>query len=105
MTGFISTLVTTTLNYSQYSAIADLHKLHSTVAHALGFSVSTSRLLATDLNTETNTSDLSRYHCTIAFIKSSNSQENSSQTDELPVAIYLLPCSRASAAVIHASLP
>jgi hypothetical protein len=28
------------------------------VAHALGFSVSTSRLLATDLNTETSTSSL-----------------------------------------------
>jgi hypothetical protein len=50
---FISILVThsllITLKYRQYSAIADLHTLYSTVAHALGFSVSTSRLLATDL--------------------------------------------------------
>jgi hypothetical protein len=40
----------------KYSAIADLHNLHFTAAHALGFSISTSRLLATDLNTETSTS-------------------------------------------------
>jgi hypothetical protein len=55
MIGFISSLVTTSLNhiyYRQYSTIADLHTLEFTVAHALGFSVSTS-LLATDLNTET----------------------------------------------------
>jgi hypothetical protein len=57
--GFISTLVTLslliTLKYRHYSAIADLHTLHSTVAHALGFSISTSRLLATALSTETST--------------------------------------------------
>jgi hypothetical protein len=39
------------------SAIADSHNLQFTVAHALGFSVSTSRLLATDLNTETSASN------------------------------------------------
>jgi hypothetical protein len=60
MIGFISTLVTISLNhtyYRQYSAIDDLHTLQFTVAHALGFSVSTSRLLATDLNTEIITSN------------------------------------------------
>jgi hypothetical protein len=57
MIGFISTSVTISLNYNQYSAIADLHTSQFTVAHALGFSVSTSRLLATDLNTETSTSN------------------------------------------------
>jgi hypothetical protein len=57
MIGSISTLVTTSLNYRQYSDIADLHTLQFAVAHALGFSVSTSRLLATDLNTETITSN------------------------------------------------
>jgi hypothetical protein len=59
--GFISTLVTTSLNhiyYRQYRAIADLHNLQLTVAQALGFSVFTSRLLATDLNTETITVSL-----------------------------------------------
>jgi hypothetical protein len=58
MIGFISNLVTNSLNYSQYrqySAITDLHTLHFTVAHALGFSVFTSHL-ATDLNTEISTS-------------------------------------------------
>jgi uncharacterized membrane protein YcfT len=38
--------------------MADLHNLHFTVAHALGFSVFNSRLLATDLNTETSTLNL-----------------------------------------------
>jgi hypothetical protein len=47
---------TLSLNYSSHSAIADLHNLQFAVGHALGFSVSTSRLLATDLNTETSTS-------------------------------------------------
>jgi hypothetical protein len=38
-----------------YSAIADLHIFQFTVAHSLELSVFTSRLLATDLNTETST--------------------------------------------------
>jgi hypothetical protein len=41
----------------KYSAIADLHAFQFTVAHALEFSVSTSRLLATDLSTEISTSN------------------------------------------------
>jgi hypothetical protein len=57
MIGFISTSVThtllITLKYRQYSAIADLHTFKLTVAYALGFPVFTSRLLATDLNTQT----------------------------------------------------
>jgi hypothetical protein len=44
-------------NHTYYSAIADLHTFQSTVAHAVGFSIFISRLLATDLNTETITSD------------------------------------------------
>jgi hypothetical protein len=39
----------------QYRVIADLHTFQFTVAHALGFLVSTCRLLATDLSTETST--------------------------------------------------
>jgi hypothetical protein len=60
MIAFISTLVTISLNhiyYKQYSVIADLHTLQFTVAHTLGVSVSTSHLLATDVNTETITSN------------------------------------------------
>jgi hypothetical protein len=57
MTGFISISVTISLNYNQQSAIADLHTFQFISSHALGFSISTSRLLATDLNTEINTSD------------------------------------------------
>jgi hypothetical protein len=49
--------ITISLNYNQYSAIAVLHTFQFTVAHALRFSVSTSRLLATDFNTGTITSN------------------------------------------------
>jgi hypothetical protein len=37
-------------DYRQYRAIFDLHTSQFTVAHALGFSVFTSRILATDLS-------------------------------------------------------
>jgi hypothetical protein len=80
MIGFIGTSVTICLNYNKYSAIADLHTLQFTVAHALGFSVSTSRLLATDLNTETSTSNhygsLLAVPCSIT-LEPQNSTENS----------------------------
>jgi hypothetical protein len=66
MIGFVSTSVTISLNYNQYSAIADLHTFHFTVAHALGFSVFISRLLATDLNTETSTSN--HYEVLLRFL-------------------------------------
>jgi hypothetical protein len=49
MIGFISTLVIGSLNYKQYSAIADLHNLQFTVTHALGSTTFTSRLLVTEL--------------------------------------------------------
>jgi hypothetical protein len=58
MTGFISALVISSLNYTitlNY-AIADLHTFQGIVVHTLGLSVFTSRHLATDLNTETNIS-------------------------------------------------
>jgi hypothetical protein len=42
-------LCTISLNYEQYSAIADLHNLQFTVTHALGFPVFTSRILVTEL--------------------------------------------------------
>jgi hypothetical protein len=57
MIGFISTSVTTSLNHTYYSAIADLHTCQFTVAHALGFSVFSSRLLAADLNKEISISN------------------------------------------------
>jgi hypothetical protein len=44
----------TTQDYRQYSAIADLHTLQFTVIHALGFSVFTSRILATDYQSYCN---------------------------------------------------
>jgi hypothetical protein len=58
MIGFINTSVTGShLITFKYSAIVDLHLLQFIVAHALGFSVSTGRLLAMNLNTETSASN------------------------------------------------
>jgi hypothetical protein len=48
---------TLSINYSSHSAIADLHNFQSTVAHALASSVSTIRLLPTDLKQETSISN------------------------------------------------
>jgi hypothetical protein len=59
--GFISTLVTISLNYSQYrqySTIPDLHIFQFTTAHELESPVFTSHLLATDLNIGTITVSL-----------------------------------------------
>jgi hypothetical protein len=56
--------VTSSLNHTYYSAIADLHTFQSTVAHSLGFPVFTSRLLATDLKTEISTSN----HCEVFLL-------------------------------------
>jgi hypothetical protein len=53
----LSLLCTVSLNYKPSSAIADLHTFQFVVVHALGFSMSTSRLLTTDLNTGTITSN------------------------------------------------
>jgi hypothetical protein len=64
MIGFIGISATTSLNYSQYSAIADLHNFQFTVALELGFSVFNNRLLAKDLNTETSASN----HCEIFLL-------------------------------------
>jgi hypothetical protein len=49
MIEFIATYTFTTPDYRQYGAIAILHTFQFTVTHALGFSVFTSRILATDL--------------------------------------------------------
>jgi hypothetical protein len=49
MIGFIDTLFTQLENAGNYSAIAIQHTFQFTVTHALGFSVFTSRILATDL--------------------------------------------------------
>jgi hypothetical protein len=62
MIGLIDSLCTISLNYKKYRAIADLHTFQFTVAHALRFSVSTSRILATDLNAGTITSNHWQYH-------------------------------------------
>jgi hypothetical protein len=64
--GFIGTSVTVSLNYNKYSALTDLHTFQFTVANSLGFSASTSFLLAVDLNTETSTSN--HYEVFLLFV-------------------------------------
>jgi hypothetical protein len=49
MIGFIDALYTPLAITGNYSAIADSHTLQFTVAHALGFSAITIRVLAADL--------------------------------------------------------
>jgi hypothetical protein len=56
MIWFISTLVAISLLISINTALSLIYSLQLTAAHALRFSVFTSRFLATDLNTETRTS-------------------------------------------------
>jgi hypothetical protein len=58
-------IVTSSLNYNLYSAIADLLTFQPTVAHSLGFSVNISRLLATNHNTAISTS--SHYEVFLLF--------------------------------------
>jgi hypothetical protein len=57
MTGFIDTSVTSSLNYTQLQRYRYSTHFQFTVARALGSSVFTGRLLATDLKTETSTSN------------------------------------------------
>jgi hypothetical protein len=59
-------LCTVFLKYNQYSPIADLHTFRFTVVYELGFSVSNSRILATDLNTATITSN--HYEVFLSFL-------------------------------------
>jgi hypothetical protein len=54
MIGLTGTSVTISLNYNYYNVIADLHTFRSRTRTG----ISTSRLPATDLNTETSTSNL-----------------------------------------------
>jgi hypothetical protein len=75
-----------TITHKQYSAITHLQHLQFTVAHALGFPVSTSCLVATDLNT--GSIQVSRNHTVPIPLhdsthKVSTSHLKSSQVDEL----------------------
>jgi hypothetical protein len=81
MIGFIGTLVTISLNYNQYSTIGNLHTFQFTVAHALEFSVSTSCLLAMDLNTETITSN--HYEVFLPFLVQSPWTADSPELDPI----------------------
>jgi hypothetical protein len=60
-------LLSITLTHWQYSTISCLHQLEFIVAHELEFIVSTSRLLATDLDPQTVTVSHSKYYTWIFF--------------------------------------
>jgi hypothetical protein len=74
MVGFIGTSVTVFLSYNYYSAIAYLHNLQFTVARALGLSVFTSRLLATDLNTKLTLQITMKSSCHFLFNRPGTSE-------------------------------
>jgi hypothetical protein len=57
MIGFIGTSAISSLNHTQLYRYRYSTHFQFTVAHALGFFVFTSRVLVTDLNTETSTSN------------------------------------------------
>jgi hypothetical protein len=57
MIGFLDTLYTPFGTTGNWSAITDLRTLQFTVTHALGFTVFTSRILATGLYSLTVTSN------------------------------------------------
>jgi hypothetical protein len=70
--GFIdASLYNLSLKYKKYSTIANLYNFQFTVAHTLGFSVSTSRILVTDLNTWTLISN--HYEVCLSFLLQSPS--------------------------------
>jgi hypothetical protein len=57
MIGFIGSSVTSSLNHTQLQCYHCSTHFQFTIAHALGFSIFTSSLLAMDLNTENSTSN------------------------------------------------
>jgi hypothetical protein len=67
MIGFIGTSVTSSLNHTQLQRYRRFTQFQFTAGHALGFSVCTSCLLATDLNTETGTSVTLKFSCYVVF--------------------------------------
>jgi hypothetical protein len=82
---FTITLVTinTTHSYEQYST--DLYTFHFTAIHALGFSFSTSRILAMELNTETITSNHYEVFLPILKIRPNSLPTGHSTRTQLPV--------------------
>jgi hypothetical protein len=75
MIGFIDpSLYHLSLTYKPYSTIAELHTFQFTVVHALWFSIYTSHILATDLNTETITSN--HYEVFLPFPAAANSEDS-----------------------------
>jgi hypothetical protein len=89
MIGFIDAFFVQSLNYKKYSTIADLHTLKFTVAHKLGFLVSTSPILAVDLNTEIITSNY--YEAFLSFLVQSFWNADSPELDQI-LQFYLQSC-------------
>jgi hypothetical protein len=83
MNVFIGTWVAISLNYKLYNAIAILHTFQFTAAHALGFSVSTSRCLVADLNIGTIAS--SHYEVFLPFLGTADSLNSVLQRFDSPI--------------------
>jgi hypothetical protein len=66
-TSWVTHSLLVTLTHRQYSAIADIHTFQFTVAHAIGFSPSTSRILATNFDTQTTTVSNSKCYTYIRY--------------------------------------
>jgi hypothetical protein len=69
MIGFIA-LIHSTRNYKWFRDIADLHTSQFTVTHTLGFSVFTSRILATDFSLTVAAAQTKSFHSQISFLES-----------------------------------
>jgi hypothetical protein len=81
MIGFIHSFLRSTRIYKHYSAIVDLYTFQFTITHALGFSVFTSRILVTDLNTGNSTS--SHYEVFLPFLVQSPLTADSPELDPI----------------------
>jgi hypothetical protein len=101
----------TTRDYRQYSAIAILHNFQLTVAHALGFSVLTSRILKTDLSQSHchfKSQVKSSYHSIIPFLPflRNHLRLPSPELDPIPFRLlFCTPCYSASTSTVVYSVP
>jgi hypothetical protein len=85
MIGFIDTLYTPLGTAGNYSAVADLHTLHFTVAYTLVSSDFTIRILATDISLTVTAAHMkSSSHSLIPFLPSLLDQSTAISRDSIP---------------------
>jgi hypothetical protein len=105
-------LIHITRDYTQYSAIAILHTLQFTVANALGFSVFTSRIQATDLsqsychfNSHTKSSLHSLLSCHYSHFCSSYSEDSTLFNSSYPGGLAARTTQKTACVVEEMCLP